>query len=1165
MQVKLPFYSIIFHCQNPGSSVYVNGMGINQPHFRPTGRIWLFSAIALFLLLYPTCLIAQDESEPLILEHADKLESSGGNGDIVNLIGHVHFIHDNANLYSQRATWYRASGLVQFIDSVLVQEQGRQITAQTMTYYRRDRRVTAVHDVAVIDRIQNIELHCERADYLRDTKQLEATGSPKLVLNPADDSARMEITANRLTYFGINAHGTAYDSVVITRHDLIAHAGQAEFFKEPERAILYQNPIITNDQNQLAGDTISIFTENRKLNRVLVQGHAKATYKTLPDTLISEYTTAELDGRQLEAFFKNDKIEMMITRYNATSLYKPALTDTLVRGTNLASGDSISLYFAHATIKRVFISGGAQGKFLELKLDDEGKVYFDTTNYSADEIDYSFDKSEIDLNRNGQMTYKDMALNAGQIRYDTKSRILIAEGIPGDTSGKPIQPPALKQGSEELFGDRMSYNIDTKKGQVRMARTKYDGGFYSGKALRQASRDVLFVSQANYTSCDKEEDPHYHFHSDKMKMINRDKVVARPVILFIGELPVFALPYYVFPIRKGRHSGFLPFELGNFQGGNRFIRNLGYYWAASDYYDLTGSLDFYENSRTIINGRLQYALMYKLTGNVSINYAKESTWDLNNFKQLPSNRWQVNFSHNQTISPTANLTGSGTFVSDKNYISQNVYNPGERLNRTVSADMSFAKSWPKQSVSLVVQARQDWNLDTDERTELLPSFSIGRSRLPLFAAPSKTKKKIRIRPDEQIEEPKTRFYHSIYFDIRSTGQNLRQRIRNSVDSTFFRKDYQTLITTSSLSSPQKFLGFLTLSPSANVTNSLLRLEPGRIADSLGLTTESIKSRTLYSLSIGANTSIYGTVYPNRFRILGIRHVMTPAISYSFTPSIKTNQGYFRYIGGGSGSSRSKSLGYSLNNLFQGKFQAGDVEKKVDLFTLGFSGSYNFAAESLQFSPLSTSLRTTAIPNVDLSVNAVHSFYNFVTPHPSEVQAGVPDDYQTPSGNLIAAHRRSLLKPRLTSLTISSGVRTGYHPSGGKKDNEESDKKQPDLFEKRLSPTEQGNLGIDLALAYSYSESRGAGKPVKSQWLNVSTEIQPTLKWRMEYECRYNVISKRIESQSLNIGRDLHCWQMSFNWIPSGAVAGYYFRISIKTLPDIKIESSRGGLRGPYNY
>ena len=80
-----------------------------------------------------------------------------------------------------------------------------------------------------------------------------------------------------------------------------------------------------------------------------------------------------------------------------------------------------------------------------------------------------------------------------------------------------------------------------------------------------------------------------------MKMIGKDKVVARPVILYIGDLPVFAVPYYVFPVRKGRHSGFLTFEIGNFERGERFIRNLGYYWAASEYWDLETSLDFYEN------------------------------------------------------------------------------------------------------------------------------------------------------------------------------------------------------------------------------------------------------------------------------------------------------------------------------------------------------------------------------------------------------------------------------------------------------------------------------------------------------------------------------------------------------------------------------------------
>jgi lipopolysaccharide assembly outer membrane protein LptD (OstA) len=1117
-------------------------MGANLLLIRSIGRFRFVNLIACLCLSYTICLGAAEESGPLILEHADKLESTGSGGDIVNLVGNVHFTHDKADLYSQRATWYRASGLVQFIDSVLVIDEGRRITAQTMTYYRLDRRVTALHSVVVKDSVQNVELYCDRADYFRDSKQLDATGLPKLILNPSDDSSRMTITAQKLSYFGLDAHGTAYDSVYITRHDMTAHAGQADFYKNPERVILVTNPVIVNGQNQLSGDTISIFTDNRKLNRLMVRGNAKAIYKALPDTSINEYTTVELDGRELEAFFANDKIQQMITRYNATSLYAPAPTDTVVHGNNIASGDSISLFFGEGTIKRVFISGGAQGEFIEPKFDEKGKAYFDTTKYSADDIDYSFENNEIDLNRNGSMNYHDMALNSAIIRYNTKSRILIAEGMKSDTSGSDIQPPILKQGTEELRGEKMSYNIDTKKGQVRMARTKYENGFYSGEALRQASRDVLFVSQANYTSCDKEIDPHYHFHSIEMKMINRDKVVARPVELVIGQLPVFIIPFYVFPIRKGRHSGFLPFELGNIQGANRFIRNLGYYWAASDYYDLMGSLDFYENANTTINGTLQYAWLYKLSGNVAINYTREPHWEPN-YIQRTNNRWQLRFSHNQTISENTTLGGSGTFISDKNYIAQNIYDPIQRLNRTISSDFSFNKNWPKRSISMVVAARQDWNLDTDQRTELLPSFSISRSNLPLFPETSKSKKKVRVRPDQEIETPQKRFYNTIYFSISSSGQNIRQRLRNP-DSTFYRRDYLAVNTTSNLSITPKLFGFLNVSPGIRLTHSLARLNPSPVADSLGLASGKFVTRVLYSTSVGANTSIYGTVYPNRFGLIGIRHVMTPSVSYSFTPSIKKNRGYFNYVGGGTGSTRSKSMSYSLNNLFQAKYKKGETEQKLDLFNLAFAGSYNFAIDSLQLSPLSTSLRTSAIPNLSFDLSAVHSFYDINT-----------------------AHRRPLLKPRLTSLSISTSFTTGYHPSsGGEK--ESDDKKQAPIG--ALNPLSTGgggmtSLGADLTISHSYSETKGVGKPVKSQWLNIRTSIQPTQRWNFAYNCRYDLVTKRIVDQSLNIERDLHCWQMSFSWTPMGLIPGYYLRISIKTLPDIKVESSRGGLRGPYNY
>jgi lipopolysaccharide assembly outer membrane protein LptD (OstA) len=1105
---------------------------------------------AFFIVLYPIYLAAQEDSGPLILEHADKLESSNANGDIVNLIGNVHFYHDKADLYSQRATWYQASGLIQFVDSVVVTEQGRRLTAQTVTYYRRDRRITALNDVVLVDSAQDMQLHCQRADYFRNNKQLDATGAPELILNPSDDTSRMVIDAHRLTYFGADSYGSAYDSVVIIRHDMIAHAGQADFYRNPERAILYKDPDIINGQNKLSGDTISIFTESRKLNKVLVQDNAKAIYKALPDTAVAEYTTAEIDGRQLEAFFGDDKIQLMVSRQNATSLYAPAVTDTLIRGTNVASGDSITLFFNDGTIKRVYISGGAQGEFIEPKFTGEGKGYFDTTRYSADEIDYNFDNSEIDLSNNGAMHYHDMALTAGRIRYETNTRILVAEGLSTDSSDDKYQPPVLKQGTEELHGDKMSYNIDTRKGQVRMARTKYENGYYSGETLRQASENELLVSQGNYSSCDKEVDPHYHFHSNRMKMINKDKVIARPVILYIGDLPVFAIPYYVFPIRKGRHSGFLPFELGSFRGGSgsRFIRNLGYYWAASDYYDLLGSLDFYENSHTTINGSLRYRLIYKLNGVVTVNYTHQGTWDLVNYIQRVSNSWRISYSHSQILSQTMTLGGSGTFVSNKNYIAQNVYDPAERLNRTITSDFNLTKAWPEQSISMYVQARQDWNLDTDEKTQSLPSFSISRSRLPLFPPASRSKKETRVRPDEVVEEPTNRWYNSIYFDISSSGQNYRQRFKS--DSTFFQKNYQTINTRSSISLSSKFFGFLNVSPNVGLTHSLVRLEPGELPDSLGLPTRKFVTRLLYNTGVSVNASVFGTVYPNKFGIIGLRHTMTPSISYSFTPAITKNRRYFSYVGGGTGSTRAKSLSYSLANSFQAKYKSGEEEKKIDLFYLNFNGSYNMAARDrnlsdLKLSDLSSSLRTAAIPNMSLEFRTTHSFYD-----------------------LYSTHKRPLFNPRMTSMNIAAGLTGGYHAGGGGGEDKENDVSKIKAFgAPPAGPAGAANLGIDFNLTYNFSNNRSTGKSVKTQWIDVGTQIQPTQNWRVEYNCHYDIVNKQISSQELDLTRDMHCWQASFMWIPSGVISGYYARISIKTLPDIKFESSRGGVgqRGGFNY
>jgi lipopolysaccharide assembly outer membrane protein LptD (OstA) len=1094
--------------------------------------------LLVLILIFYTLSQAQDDMSKLLLEHADNLDFMGGESDILELNGNVHFTQEDIDLKSEKAIWYRKSGLVRFIGSVNAVDEGRTIDAREVTYYSRDKRVIAEGDVRIEDSAEDIILICGKADYFRRTKRFYAYEKPLLILNPYDDSSRVEIKSKRLEYFAADSSGSAYDSVVITRQNLVATGGEADFQRNPEEVILYQNPVVIQEDNRLTGDTISIFSKNRDIERLITRGDASALYTFQPDTTQEEYTTAELTGKELEVFFENDRVHKAVMRDNAISFYIPASTDTITKGTNRASGDSITLYFDEGAIKRVYISGGAEGEYIEPKTSADSTV-FDTTVYSGSVIDYDFSKSSISLFNGSSLHYQDMTLHSGIINYDLNERILSASGIENDTTGELSQLPVLLQGTEELDGVRMAYNLNTDKGQVTQAKTVYEEAYYSSKSIRQVSEDAMFVSQGNYTSCDLEEGTHYHFHSDKMKLIGKDKVVAKPVLLYIGEIPVMAIPYYVFPIRKGRHSGFLTFEIGNFERGERFIRNVGYYWAASDYWDLESSLDFYENDKILINNRIRYRLLYKLNGDVGVIFERRTRWS--DFKRNINTRWQLNLSHNQTISPSVALRANGRFVSDKNFIEDNIYDPVERLNRTVRSTGSLTKSW--KSSSLVISAEQNWNLDTDERRDLLPSFRFSRSSLPIFPDPAKSEEKKRFKPWEERELPKQRFYHNIYFNFSTAGQNLNQRIRRP-DSTYYWKKFQTLNSTASLSLNQDVFTILTVTPRTDVYHTVYHVDWNREVGNLGLETSRLFTRETYSLGVSAKSSLYGTIYPNIFGITGLRHVLTPSVGYTFTPEIDKNDEYRDYTGVGRTSRRSKSISFSLDNFFQSKYKSGEDEKKLDLFTLNISGNYDFVPEVRKIGDPSLTIRTSALPYISLNFSSDYSFYNF-------------DD-----------SRRSLWNPRLRDLGITSSLKGGYRL--GSDDSDDSEDDSPDRYGGR-SPFGAGRpggstssrIGFDYTIRHDYKMIKSETGTSKTQWINFTLNLKPTLKWDISYANRYSIEDKNIESQTLSISRDMHCWQGEFTWIPNGPIAGYYVTIYIKTLPDIKVEKSEGGVRGKY--
>jgi len=982
---------------------------------------------------------------------------------IISLFGDVQFKHGNTYLNSDRAIWYKTAEQIVFLGRVKIKDEDVFLSAQRLTYYQRQKKIIAEHNVRLLSQKEQVLITGQRGEYQRERKYAMFTHSSKLEIYPEKPESTIVVTADTLEYFAKKNKGFAKGKVHIKKGDMDAYCGLAELSRgdslhtEEDKVFLKQNPHATQKQNEISGDLMELWFEKRLIQKILVYGKAKATQKS--EGLIEKDTLATrgesyVTGEKISFLLENENLNQVDVEGNATSLFIPSSEDTVRKSKNEASGDTISLYMQDNQVQRVLIKGGAMGTYYQTYPENPEDTTFvkDTIDYSAVKIDYLVDDSLIILEDNCNLKYQTISLDAGRIKFYTQKEVLTAQGLlkmDGEEE-ELYQIPVLRDKDEQITGKKMVYNLRTRRGRIDAGKTKFQRGLYYGESLRKVDQKTILSHKGTYTTCNQGE-PHYNFSSSKMKIIPGDKVIAKPIILYMKDIPVAAIPFYVFPTKPGRHSGFLTFELGSFEANDRFIRNLGYYWAASEYWDMQGALDFYENSGWMVKGFFRYAKRYLFNGSFAGSYNRKSSWT--GFTQSKSTRWDILFRHSHTISPSTKFSASGQFVSDKNYYKQ--------------FSFDFGYSTEKQSV---------------------------------------------------------RWYQSLYLNFGSSLLNYSYKRENDEVS---KKKYTTFDNSVNLQFPQKIFSYLSLSPNLNYQETWYYVPETDMSRE-----QDIKSKTFYRrgvprLSLNANTKLYGTLYTSLGPVKGFRHVLTPTISFAWKPEVKKNDKLLFYTGKGGSGGKQRTLSFGLSNVFWMKTEKDQKEKKLQLFILNHSIGYNFVAKSRKLSNLRTSLRSSAIPNVNVDLTATHDFHD---PKTGEIKKKLP---------------------RLLSFSANTNINIslrGFQSSSASSDTEEVTSQR----------AQTGAWGVRIS--HRYSETRTTGGVIKTQWASLSTGFWLTSSWYLSYVNRYDFEQKKITEQSFDLYRDLHCWEARFSWVLQGYRSGYYFKINIKALPEVKIEKSRGGLR-----
>jgi lipopolysaccharide assembly outer membrane protein LptD (OstA) len=782
---------------------------------------------------------------------------------------------------------------------------------------------------------------------------------------------------------------------------------------------------------------------------------------------------------------------------------------------------------------------------------------------------------------NAQIVYEDMKINGYEIIvYQNESRLIASPKRDTLETGEEVlsQIPVFNQaGSDPMYGEEMEYHFLTRRGRVVNGKTeiKSENAKYEGKEIKKIGQKTILIRDGKFTTCDSDS-PSYWFHSTKIRMVKDDMLYTGPIIMTIQEIPFpIILPVGVFSLKRGKRSGI---ELPSYQGDSQYgrgITELGYYWAASDYFQARFLTDYFEDAG-FVNMKLytEYKTRYDLNGYVNLEYTPKNPLTLKK-----EDNFNLNFSHSHTIDPSLSINGGGRFSSRIETNTRSI-NVNTTAQQKLNMNMSLTKNWDNGKNSLNLSTNYDQDLLTKEKKLEAPSVRFSMQSRPLFG--------------EAKDPSNKKWYETIQFNY-SNNFRYNWEAKSEQDSLEVYRVVDEKSTVGAqhsiaLSAPIKLLKYFTLNPSINYSEKWTIKQPEideSFQDSLVLkeVTKFGALRT-FNFSTGLSTKIYGFFQPNIFGMKVLRHQMTPSISFSYSPDFtsdtwgylkdvsrftKFNSSDVRKIGdkkyidrfkfssyGGTPGGESLSANISLNNNYSAKFEDENGEEiKKDLFDIGASTSIDFLKDTLKWSNLNSTFSVPSSGIFSFSGGMTHSFYK---------QTENGQDRNEFAGIPILKNIRVSSSIALSSKLFSSNANN----NNTKNENDETNEENKNITDnKNTLDTEKDKLINDLRtfdipwnynlnLSYNYNRFSTIKHSI-STTMNLNLSL--TKNWKIAYSNSMNIQDWEIVSQNITINRNLDCWTMSFTYSPNPTNRYFLLTLQIKEdmLKDLKYERNSRNL------
>ncbi|MDB4927179.1 putative LPS assembly protein LptD [Mucilaginibacter sp.] len=778
-----------------------------------------------------------------------------------------------------------------------------------------------------------------------------------------------------------------------------------------------------------------------------------------------------------------------------------------------------------------------------------------------------------------RVTYGDFELDADYIRIDRKQHIIFASGRIDPKTKRYVGRPISKQGSDKpITSDSLQFNYETKKGLIHNVLTEQDGNYISHGQAKKISETEVAYHNIIFSACDKP-DPDYGIVITR-GIGEKNRIISGPAYLEIEGVPIpIGIPFGFFPKPDTRSSGLILPTPGEDATLGFFLRDFGYYMGLSDYADLTNLGTYYSNGSYEVSSTLDYMSRYKYSGNLALSYGSHNYGLAGD---PPARDFHIAWTHSQNPNASPGSTFSASVNAGTSSFYQNNpasigYNLQQLTQNALRSSISYSKSWTGWGgapLNLTVGLSHSQDLTLKTVSLELPSLNFSMGTINPF--------------DKRDRVGEQKWYQKITIGYTMTATN---RVTAVPESQLFTSETLTKRLQNGIqhSIPLGFnltvLKYFQFGINVNYTERwYLQTIRERYARADSLVTDTIpgfQRAGNYSMGVSLSTKVYGTINFKNSKIRAIRHTMTPSIGFGYSPDysgfnhtynrsivsnasipypvVYTNYSIFDHsVYGGPSGRRQAGINISLDNSLEAKVRpkstdTSQTDRKIQLLqSLSFSTTYNIAADSFKLSPISFSGHTSVLHD---RVNL--SFGGTLNPYETRVMDSV-------SSGQIQHYKRDVNRytlqdgklPTILGFNFSASASLNpatFHPSPTAPAGSTYQTATPDQLQKMaLYNPDPGayidfNIPWNLSLNYSFSYSNAYISTSNTNTLMISGDLSLTKKWKIQYNTNYDLKALKLSSAtSFAIYRDLHCWDLSIQWLPFGYYKSYSVTLRVKS-------------------